>query len=244
MTPVCADSMSPKAKTFRAILEQAGTGPYWVIARIPFDPKKVWPEWTNRRVRGTVNGFAFQTSIFPNKTLGLMFVVNKKMQAGAAAGPGSTVKISLEPDLEGGSYQEPKELTAVLRQEKDLRRAFDALSPSMRKGLAHHYIDQAKGKDTRKQRAERVAETLMQALEGEQFPPPILRAAFQRHPLAEKGWRAMTPTQRRNHLLGIFLTRTMPARERRAAYAIEKCVQVARRKSGAAPIPDEPFEFD
>ena len=32
----------------------------------------------------------------------------------------------------------------------------------------------------------------------------FLQAAFQRQPLARKGWEAMTPVQRRNHLLGIF----------------------------------------
>jgi hypothetical protein len=94
------------------------------------------------------------------------------------------------------------------------------------------FVDQAKGADTRKQRAERIAETVMQVIEGEEIPPPILRAAFLRQPMAERGWKASTPTQRRNHLLGIFLAQGVQARERRAAYAIEKCLVVARRKSG------------
>jgi hypothetical protein len=41
----------------------------------------------------------------------------------------------------------------------------------------------------------------------------------------------MTPTQRRNHLLGIFYPQTVEGRERRAAKAIEGCLAVARRKS-------------
>ena len=41
----------------------------------------------------------------------------------------------------------------------------------------------------------------------------------------------MTPTQRRNHLLGIFYYQTADARERRAAKAIEEALRVARRSS-------------
>jgi hypothetical protein len=228
-----------RAKSFRAVLERAGTGPYWVIARVPVDLKRAWPAWRNRRVRGTIRNtnesksqeFAFQTSLFPGaQGQGRTLVVNKKMQTGAGAGPGDTVQISLEPDLADQPYCEPKELTAVLRQDKQLRKWFDAMAPSMRKGFAQ-VVDQAKGAQTRRQRAERVAETVMLAMEGEQVPPPILRAGFQRQPLAEQGWYAMTPTQRRRHLLGIFFPGTVQGQARRTEGALEECVRVARRKS-------------
>jgi hypothetical protein len=43
----------------------------------------------------------------------------------------------------------------------------------------------------------------------------------------------MTATQRRNHLLGIFYAQTVQGRERRAAKAIESCIAIARRRTGA-----------
>lgn len=218
------------AKTFRATLERLGTGPYWVAARVPVDLKKAWPDWRNRRVRGSINGFEFQTSLFPVKEKGFMFVVNKKMQKGAAAGPGDTVHVRLEPDLTAQSYVEPKELTAVLRGERELRACFNAMTPSMRRGFAF-LIDQAKTSETRMRRAEKIAETVMLAMEGEQIAPPILRAAFQRQPLAEQGWNAMTPIQRRHRLLGIFLLVSVEAQARRAAWVIKDCLRVAQRKS-------------
>ena len=58
----------------------------------------------------------------------------------------------------------------------------------------------------------------------------MLRAAFQRLPEARKGWEALTTTQRRNHLLGIFYYETPGGRERRAAKAIEDALKAARRK--------------
>ena len=39
----------------------------------------------------------------------------------------------------------------------------------------------------------------------------------------------MTPTQRRNHLLGIFYVQTVEGREKRAAKAVEEALQAARK---------------
>jgi hypothetical protein len=218
--------------TFRAALERTGTVPNWVIARVPIDLKATWPEWRTLRVRGTVNGFAFRTSLFPGgKGRGYALLVNKKMQAGARAGPGDTVEVTLEPDLGGFEISEPKELSAALRADPRLRKWFDALSPSMRKGFAQ-FVDQAKGAETRKKRAEQAAETVMLAIEGEQETPPLLRVQFERQPLARAGWEAMTPGQRRRHLLGIFFQQTVQGRARRAAGALEDCLRVARRRAG------------
>jgi uncharacterized protein YdeI (YjbR/CyaY-like superfamily) len=220
-------SLSPKS--FSTTLESTGTSLHWVIARVPVDLKKAWPGWGGRRVRGEINGFAFQTSLFPGSGgNGVTLLVNKKMQAGAKAVPGSVVKIRLEPDMAAAVVAVPAELTAALKGDKRLLRWFERLSPSMRKGVAQ-FVDQAKGKTTRKIRAERIAESLMLAMEGESEVPPILRAAFQRQPLAQAGWSAMTPIQRRNHLLGIFYVQTVHGRERRAAKAVEDAVSIAKR---------------
>jgi uncharacterized protein YdeI (YjbR/CyaY-like superfamily) len=219
----------PAAKTFRAILESTGTSLHWVIARIPIDLKKAWPAWKARRVCGEINGFAFRTSLFPGaQGQGHVLLVNKRMQAGAKARAGQQVRIRLEPDLQPQVFAEPKELTAALKADRHLRRWFDSLSPSMRKGISA-FVDQAKGSETRIVRAEKMAESLMLAMEGELEPPPILRAAFLRQPLALQGWNAMTPTQRRNHLLGIFYPQTVAGRERRAAKAVEDALRVAQK---------------
>jgi hypothetical protein len=74
-----------------------------------------------------------------------------------------------------------------------------------------------------------MTERLFLAMEGEAEPPPILRAAFQRQPVARIGWDAMTRIKRRNHLLGIFYYQTAEARERRVRAAIEDALKVAKR---------------
>ena len=223
--------MNPsKAKSFSAVLQPAGKPLYWVVARVPMDLKKAWPEWRNRRVRGEINGFAFRTSLFPGPDgVGHTLLVNKKMQAGADARPGDRVRIRLEPDMEEREATVPSELAAAMKPDRRLRRWFEALSPSIRRAIGE-WVAEPKNAETRKMRAERTAERMLLAMEGEEEPPPILRAAFQRQPLAREGWLAMTPTQRRNQLLGIFYYQTAEARERRAGQAIDEAIRVARRR--------------
>jgi len=93
-------------------------------------------------------------------------------------------------------------------------------------------VNEAKSSEAREKRAAKMAEWIMLAMEGEKETPPILRAAFLREPLARKGWVAMTPTQRRNHLLGIFHYQSVKSRETRTAQAVEDALRVAK-KSGA-----------
>ncbi|MGH9590378.1 MAG: YdeI/OmpD-associated family protein [Terracidiphilus sp.] len=219
-------------KSFTALLEPDGTQLRWVIARVPFDVGKAWPVRRRMRVHGEIEGFAFRTSLFPDpRGWGHILLVNKKMQLAAKAGPGSRVRVWLEPDMEERPAKIPPELAGELKGNRRLHRWFDALSESMRREIGK-WVDDAKGIETRRKRAEKMAERLMLAMEGEDEPPPVLRAAFLRKPQAREGWLALTPAQRRGHLLGIFYYQTADARERRAAKAVEDALRAARRRSG------------
>jgi len=221
---------SKLTKSFRAKVEATGTSLHWVIARVPVDLRKAWPTWKSRRVFGEINGFAFKTALIPaGKGKGFTLIVNKRMQAGAGARAGETVQIRLAPDLGELVIDMPVEFARILKGDRGLREFFNEMSPSMRKGFTN-LIAEGKSRETRQKRAEAMAEALMMAMEGENEPPPILRVAFQRQPEAQRGWELMTATQRRNHLLGIFYAQTVDGREKRAAKAIENCLEVARRR--------------
>jgi uncharacterized protein YdeI (YjbR/CyaY-like superfamily) len=227
-----AGELDPKlTKSFQAVLEATGTSLHWVIARVPIDLKSVWPMWKSRRVFGDINGFAFRTALMPGpKGASFTLIVNKRMQVGAGVRAGDTVRIKLAPDLGRLVIEMPAELAKILNGDRALKRFFDGISPSMRKGFTNIIAD-AKTKSKREKRAEAIAESLMSAMEGEIEPPPTLRVAFQRLPDATRGWRLMTPIQRRNHLLGIFYPQTIEGREKRAAKAVEQCFAVAKRHS-------------
>jgi uncharacterized protein YdeI (YjbR/CyaY-like superfamily) len=221
--------MGSPRKTFIAVLEPDGTALRWVIARVPFDIAKAWPNLVRRRVRGEIEGFAFRTSLFPDpRGKGQVVLVNKKMQAAAGARVGAKVRIVLEPDLEERQISWPPELLAEIKGDRRLKKWIEQMSPSRRRDI-DKWVSEPKSAETRQKRAARMAEWCFQAMEGETDPPPLLKAAFQRQPLAEKGWRLLTPVQRRNHLLGIFHYETVEARERRAAKAIDEALKAARK---------------
>jgi uncharacterized protein YdeI (YjbR/CyaY-like superfamily) len=227
-------------KTFTAVLEPDGTALKWTVARVPFDFAKAWPERRGRRVKGEISsangdsaGFAFRTSLFPDRRgKGEILLVNKKMQKGAHARMGDKVRIVLEPDLEERETAMPPELARIFKGEPQLRKWFDGLGDYTRRTFCA-IVAEVKSPEARVRMAERVAERLLLSMEGEIDTPPILKAAFVRQPLAEAGWKAMTAAQRRGHLMGIFYYETAESRERRAAKAIDEALKVARRKLSA-----------
>jgi hypothetical protein len=193
---------------------------------------KAWPELRGLRVRGEIEGFAFRTSLFAySDREGHFLLVNKKMQTAAGASIGSMVRIFLEPDLEEREAHIPPELARALKEDRRLRKYFDGLNYSMRKAIGD-WVSEPKGAAAREKRADMMAERLLLTLEGEKELPPILQGAFQREPLARKGWNAMTPLQRRRQLLAIFYYQSVDARERRAAKVVEEALRVARRVPG------------
>lgn len=218
-------------KSFKATLERMQpTSLGWVIIRIPFDVSKVWGVRGRLRVKGEINGFPFRTALFPTGKGYHFLLVNKRMQAGGDVRRGSTAHFSLEPDLEIRKAVVPVELKRFLAQDRALSSWFDNLSYSIRKWITDS-ITQPKSTDARLRRAEQIAERLLTAMEAERDLPPVLKAAFARDPRAYEGWQRMSPTQRRNQLLGIFYYRSPEARDRRIAKMLE---EAAARASNVA----------
>jgi uncharacterized protein YdeI (YjbR/CyaY-like superfamily) len=216
-------------RKFEGTLRPDGTGLRWTVITVPFDPTRVWPQRQRLRVRGTINGAAFRTSLFKARDGSYILLVNKKMQKEGCVRPGNVAQIVLEPDLEERPQTTPPELEKLLRQDRALRRFHQQLSDSMRKAIADQ-IEQPKASDVRAGRAELWAERMLLAMEGETMTPPILETAFLRQPKARDGWRAMTRVQRRSHLMGIFYYQSPESRQKRALKAVEEAIKIAGRK--------------
>ncbi len=215
-----------KPQRFRALLEPDGTALRWTVARLPFDPAKVWKVRDRLRVKGTIGGFPLRTSLFGSQEKGYFLLVNKAMQKGAGVQVGEMVAITLEPDLEERPTAVPPEFASLLKRDRALTRFFAELNPSARRDICHH-VAEPKSKDARKRRAGQLAERMLLAMEGETILPPILQVAFRQFPKAHQGWLAMTPVQRRGHLLGIFYYQSPEARGRRAQKAVEEALRIA-----------------
>ncbi len=218
------------SKKFRGLLEPDNTNLKWTIVKLPFDPAKAWPTRNRLRVKGTINGFAFRTSLFGSAQGGHYLLVNRQMQKGANVAVGGMAEIVLEPDLEERTTPVPPELAKLLKQHSLLRKWYEQLSPSARDDIART-INGPKSPEARLRRAEQTAERMMLAMEGERELPPILQMEFTRRPQARTGWNAMTSVQRRGHLLGIFYYQSPEAREKRARKAVEEAIKIAKTKS-------------
>ena len=222
---------SNAAKRFRAVLEPLPGGLGWVIARLPFDPASAWKRLVRLRVAVEVGGEVFRTSLFSDAARGGYFVlVNKKMQKAAGARVGAMVDFTIVPDLEERVPAVPPELAKLLKTERALSKWFAGLSDSMRYEIGK-WIVGVKGAEARQRRVEQMAERLLLTMEGEKILPPILDVAFRNTPAARKGWKAMTPTQRRGHLMGVFYYQSPEARQRRADKVVEDALRIAGSQS-------------
>jgi uncharacterized protein YdeI (YjbR/CyaY-like superfamily) len=202
-------------KTFEAMLEKGDRALGWTIARVPFDPAKVWKKMVRLRVRGTVNGFGFRTSLFPDLGGGGFYLlVNKAAQAGGRVRLGQVAEFTLEPDLEERAAELPDELAMLLDEEEGLREWYDALTEYTRREIGK-WIYGVKNEAAQMKRVEQVAERLLATMEAEVTLPPVVERAFRSRPKARAGWAKMTELQRRNELMAVFYYQTPEAREKR-----------------------------
>lgn len=132
----------------------------------------------------------------------------------------------IEPDLEKRATPAVPELDRVLRESKRLRKFYESLTPYTKSEIARS-IAGAKQEVTRLQRAQRLAERLMETMEAEIELPPTIRQRMMRNPKAAEGWKRMPPSHRRMQLLSIFYYRNPESRLRRIDKAVEEMIDYA-----------------
>jgi hypothetical protein len=221
--------ISAMTKTFKARIKSLDSALGWRIVDIPFDVKKAFGKGGRVPVRGTVNGFAFRTSLFPRKEDKHFLMLNKQMQKGAGATLlEDAVEVVLELDTEKRTVGTPTLLKKALDDDEDLLKYFNSFSYYMRKWIGE-YITLPKSEATRRKRAEQMAVTLMEMRDGEIEPPPFLKAEFAHNPKAKIGWEKMPPSQRRGHLWGVLYYRSPESRRKRLEKAIEQMVAYANK---------------
>ncbi len=221
--------MTPKplAKSFQAQLERMPSRLNWIIVRLPFDVSQQWGTRGQFRVKGEINGFPFRTSLFASGKGYHYLLINRRMQSGGKAPPGSLANIRLEPDTAERIVTVPAELQRAFAGARPLQRWFERLNYSTRKSIAE-WITDVKSSEARQRRAEQIAERLLATMEAERELPPMLQVAFARRPGALEAWEHMSAAQRRAQLLAIFYYRDPESRARRVSKMIDEAL--AKRK--------------
>lgn len=145
-------------KRFRVLLEKHESSEATGI-KIPFDVEKVFGTRARVPVRGTINGFAFRSSIFPMGEGCHYMAVNKETRAGAKAAAGQTVSVVMERDEEPRVITPPQDFARALKANKEAREMWDKLSYTHRKEHVKA-IEEARRPETRTRRIEKAIASL------------------------------------------------------------------------------------
>ncbi|HET6181200.1 MAG TPA: YdeI/OmpD-associated family protein [Candidatus Sulfotelmatobacter sp.] len=149
--------MAEKTLRFRAKIHGKEAG---VVAAIipPVDVLEYFGTRGRVPIRGTINGFAFRSSLMPCGGPHMM-PVNKKLCVGAGAKPGDTVDVVMERDVEERTVEAPAALAKELAKSKAARERWDSMAFTPKKEMAAS-ISSAKQEETRKRRLAKVMQVL------------------------------------------------------------------------------------
>jgi hypothetical protein len=144
---------------FKVKLEGQGPGQAWTCLCVPFDVQKEFQSRARVSVCGTINGFAYRSSIFPMGDGAHMMMVNKSMQAGAKVSAGDSVRVTMERDDKPREVAMPPDLKKALARKATVRKFFASLAPSCKKEYVD-WITGAKRDETRKARIQKAVTML------------------------------------------------------------------------------------
>ncbi len=149
--------MAEKKLRFRVKIEGKEAG---VVAAItpPVDVIEYFGTRGRVPIRGTINGFAFRSSLMPMGGCHMM-PVNQALRKGAGAEPGDFVEVVMERDGAERTVDAPPELERELTKSKKARERWDGLAFTHKKEMANS-ISGAKQEETRKRRMAKVMAVL------------------------------------------------------------------------------------
>ena len=148
-------------RKFKVKLEKVPSGTWVAYFNVPFNVKEVFGTRARVPVRGTINGCAYRSSIFPMGKGGChMMVVNREMRDGTGVEVGDTVEVVMERDTAPRILPVPPELKKVLNRDQRAQALFDKLSYTHRKEFAR-WVTEAKRPETRAQRLAKVVPMLL-----------------------------------------------------------------------------------
>ena len=116
----------------------------------PFDVVEVFQRKGRVPVKGTINGFAFRSSLM-NMGDGHMMVVNAQMRAGAKCKGGDTVSVVMELDEAERTVEVPAYLKKIINRDSKAKEYWAKLSFTHQKEYVRE-IEGAKRPETREKR--------------------------------------------------------------------------------------------
>lgn len=104
------------------------------------------------RVLVTIHGATFHAGVLRRKDGYYLIQMGKATLKKIKASFQDLVEVKIEPDQTTYGYELPEEMEALLEQDEDGRKIWEALNPGMKRSLLH-YVNSAKSVDVRIKRS-------------------------------------------------------------------------------------------
>src|SRR5579863_6727297 len=127
--------MAEKKLRFQAMIQGREAGVVAAIAP-PVDVVEYFGTRARVPIRGTINGFAFRSSLMPCGNVRMM-PINQTLRRGAGVKPGDLVDVAMERDDEARTVEAPPELKKELAKSKKSQEWWDGLSFTHKKEMAN-----------------------------------------------------------------------------------------------------------
>ncbi|MDI6765785.1 MAG: YdeI/OmpD-associated family protein [Bacteroidota bacterium] len=147
-------------QTFEVKLQRAGSS--GVYFQVPFNVHEVFGTKAQVKVRGTIDGHTFRSSIMPMGGKHMM-VVNKEMRETIEKKAGDKVKVVIEIDTSPRIVAVPTDLKKALGRNLKAKKFFEESSYTNQKEYVQ-WIKDAKKKETREHRIKEAIKQLAQGI--------------------------------------------------------------------------------
>jgi hypothetical protein len=135
------------------LVRPEGTGT-WTYLVLPFDSSKEFATKSLVRVKGTVDGHPFRSTLLPTGGGGHFLVVKSEVRKAIVKEAGETVTVTIEPDSEPRSVLVPDDLMKAIERDTRASAAFEKMARSHQKAYVE-WVEQAKRQETREDRIKR-----------------------------------------------------------------------------------------
>ncbi|WP_079914540.1 YdeI/OmpD-associated family protein [Paenibacillus sp. 32352] len=135
------------------LIRPEGTGT-WTYLNVPFDAESLFGTKAHIKVKGTVNGIPYRSTLMLHGGGTHYMVVNQAIREAAGVQAGDTVEVTMEEDMEPRAVDIPDDLQTALEEHVEAGRFFAKLPYSAQKVYVD-WIEAAKKADTRTRRIQK-----------------------------------------------------------------------------------------
>ncbi len=141
-------------------------GKGWTFITMPKAASEKLPRRGRIAIQGTINGFAFQTSAFPDGEGSPNIQINGSMRDGAKAAVGDTATFVIQPASDTIDFEIPDDLNTALKKSTKASAQWEKITPKAKAEWVT-WITSSKKEETR---AARVTKTIDRLSKGDKRP--------------------------------------------------------------------------